>query len=200
MAITTVDLLRHGEPVGGRKYRGQQDDPLTEKGWDQMTAAVGDQRPWDVIVSSSLSRCIDFAEALAQRHAIPLESCDQLKEIGFGEWEGQTARELTRKDPEILLRFWSDPENNVPPGAEPLADFCDRVIGVWDEIIDRYKTKHILLVGHAGVIRMILRHVLEMPLANTYRIKIPGAGLSRICLNEAGDKVFPQLMFHGASL
>jgi len=97
LAITTIDLFRHGEPVGGRKYRGQQDDPLTQKGWDQMTAAVGDQCPWDVIVSSSLSRCIDFAEALAQRHAIPLESFDQLKEIGFGEWEGQTAGELTNQ-------------------------------------------------------------------------------------------------------
>lgn len=200
MATTTIDLLRHGESVGGRKYRGQQDDPLTEKGWDQMRAAVGDHCPWEVIVSSSLSRCSDFAKALAQRHAIPLESYDQLKEIGFGEWEGQTAGELTKKDPEILLKFWADPENNVPPGAEPLIDFCDRVIGVWDDITHRYKNKHILVVGHAGVIRMILRHVLEMPLTNTYRIRIPGAGLSRICLNEIDGKVFPQLMFHGVSL
>ena len=39
---TTIDLIRHGEPVGGRKYRGQTDDPLSEKGWAQMWAAVGD--------------------------------------------------------------------------------------------------------------------------------------------------------------
>jgi len=30
---TTIDLLRHGEPVGGKRYRGQIDDPLSEKGW-----------------------------------------------------------------------------------------------------------------------------------------------------------------------
>jgi len=39
--ITTLDLMRHGEPVGGRRYRGQMDDPLSEKGWAQMRNAVG---------------------------------------------------------------------------------------------------------------------------------------------------------------
>jgi alpha-ribazole phosphatase len=29
---TTLDLMRHGEPVGGRRYSGQIDDPLSEKG------------------------------------------------------------------------------------------------------------------------------------------------------------------------
>ena len=28
--ITTLDLMRHGEPAGGHKYRGQLDDPLSE--------------------------------------------------------------------------------------------------------------------------------------------------------------------------
>lgn len=66
---TTVDLLRHGEPVGGRKYRGQTDDALSETGWAQMRAAVDGHRPWDVIVSSTLLRCIEFARELAARHA-----------------------------------------------------------------------------------------------------------------------------------
>ena len=34
--VTRIDLIRHGEPVGGRRYRGQIDDPLSEKGWKQM--------------------------------------------------------------------------------------------------------------------------------------------------------------------
>ncbi|MFO7446727.1 MAG: hypothetical protein R6W90_10190, partial [Ignavibacteriaceae bacterium] len=37
----------------GRRYRGQTDDPLSEKGWQQMREAVGEHRPWDVIVSSN---------------------------------------------------------------------------------------------------------------------------------------------------
>ncbi|MHB1590203.1 MAG: histidine phosphatase family protein [Sulfuricella sp.] len=44
MKSTTIDLIRHGEPVGGRRYRGRTDDPLSEKGWNQMWTAVGDFR------------------------------------------------------------------------------------------------------------------------------------------------------------
>lgn len=37
MTGTLIDLIRHGEPAGGRRYRGHGlDDPLTEKGWSQM--------------------------------------------------------------------------------------------------------------------------------------------------------------------
>ncbi|MEW6253578.1 MAG: histidine phosphatase family protein, partial [Planctomycetota bacterium] len=62
---TLIDLMRHGEPVGGRRYRGQVDDPLSEKGWAQMRAAVGEAAPWHHVVSSPLLRCREFAETLA---------------------------------------------------------------------------------------------------------------------------------------
>ncbi len=114
---TTIDLIRHGEPVGGKRYRGQIDDPLSEKGWQQMWVAVGEHHPWDVIVTSTLSRCRDFAEALGERHGIPVETDARLMEIGFGEWEGRTAAELLAEDPQRLQRFWSDPLNHTPPGA-----------------------------------------------------------------------------------
>ena len=84
--VTTVDLIRHGEPVGGRKYRGQIDDPLSEKGWAQMRNAVGDFCPWQCVISSALLRCAAFAQELAQRHALPLILDERLKEIGFGAW------------------------------------------------------------------------------------------------------------------
>ena len=49
---TVIDLLRHGEPLGGRRYRGQRDDPLSEQGWRQMRASVGGYREWQAVVSS----------------------------------------------------------------------------------------------------------------------------------------------------
>ena len=45
--ITTIDLIRHGEPVGGKKFRGSTDDPLSELGWQQMTAAVASTTEWE---------------------------------------------------------------------------------------------------------------------------------------------------------
>ncbi len=200
MITTTVDLLRHGEPVGGRRYRGHIDDPLSEKGWAQMRSAVGDHHPWDHILTSSLSRCRDFAEELSQRHQIPLQSTDALREIGFGAWEGKTAQELMVEDKEILYRFWSDPLNNTPPGAETLSDFQQRITSYWEQSIEQHAGAHLLMVGHAGMMRMILSHVLGMPIEHMFRIQVPNAGISRIQVDHFDGGTLPRLLFHAASL
>lgn len=197
---TTIDLIRHGEPVGGSKYRGQSDDPLSEKGWEQMRQAVADHRPWDVVVSSTLSRCSEFARELAQRHALPLEFEPRLIEIGFGAWEGCTKAEVMAQHPAALRRFWSDPLNNTPPGAEPLTDFRDRVIAAWNDVLTNHAGRHVLIVGHAGVIRMITRHVLDMPLDRVFRIEVPNAGITRIRVEQSHGETLPTLIFHAGAL
>ena len=64
MKETLIDFIRHGEPEGGRRYRGNAvDDALSEKGWQQMWGAVGDRPPWQQIISSPMRRCSAFAEA-----------------------------------------------------------------------------------------------------------------------------------------
>ena len=73
MTGTLIDLIRHGEPAGGRRYRGHGlDDPLTEKGWSQMWNAVGEFSAWQQIITSPMQRCQAFAHALGERHAIPV--------------------------------------------------------------------------------------------------------------------------------
>jgi len=197
---TTIDLIRHGEPVGGRKYRGQIDDPLSEKGWAQMREAVADHNPWDVIISSTLSRCIEFAQELGQRHAIDVRSEPRFIEIGFGEWEGRTASELIQQDADRVHRFLTDPLNNTPPGAETLYEFEKRIVGAWNDVLAHHVGRHVLLVGHAGMIRMIIRHVLEMPLQRMFRIQVANAAITRIRVEGTGEEAFPRLLFHDGRL
>ena len=198
--ITTFDLMRHGEPVGGRKFRGQMDDPLSEKGWAQMRDAAGNHCPWQAVISSSLARCTDFARELAERHQLPLEIDARLIELGFGAWEGRTPDELTAADPDTLNRFRSDPVVHAPPGAEPLTAFHDRIISAWDSLLEHHGGKHVLVVAHAGVIRMIVAHVLNMPLQHLFRLQVPNAGITRIRVEKHGGQPFPQLLFHGGNL
>ena len=197
---TTIDLIRHGEPVGGRKYRGQIDDPLSDKGWTQMREAVADHNPWDVIISSTLSRCIEFAQELGQRHAIEVIDEPRFIEIGFGEWEGRTANELNQKDPYKVQRFLTDPLNNTPPGAETLYEFEARIIEAWNDVLLQHAGQHLLLVGHAGMMRMIMRHVLEMPLERMFRIQVANAAITRIRVEHTGETSFPRLLFHDGRL
>lgn len=194
--MTTLDFIRHGEPVGGRKYRGQIDDPLTEKGWAQMRTALGNHVPWSRIVSSPLLRCSAFAEALAEQHGLPLEFEARFKEVAFGVWEGKTAAQIELEAPGTLARFKADPIHARPPGAEPLDVFLARVAAGIERILHAYPDEHILIVGHAGVIRMALAHTLAIPLANAYRIEVASAGITRLRFDGARAT----LVFHGGCL
>lgn len=200
-AVTIIDLIRHGEPVGGSgRYRGKIDDPLSGKGWRQMREAVADHCPWDVIVSSPLSRCSAFATELAQRHDLPVSFDERLMEIGFGEWEGLTKEQIVAKDSEALQRFYSDPITHRPPGAEALAEFEQRIVAAWNQLLADHAGQRLLLVGHAGVIRMVVRHVLATPLESMFRIHVPNAGITRIRVDGQGEQAMASLMFHAGSL
>jgi len=167
--MTKIDVIRHGEPEGGRRYRGYGvNDPLTEKGWQQMWASMPEQPTWDVIVSSPLSRCLDFARALAEKTGATCIVEDNLKEIGFGVWEGLTPEEILAKDSQALDHFYKDPVHNRPEGAEPLDTFSQRVWQAYQAIASAHKDKHILIVGHAGVVRAIAANVLHMSLDDVY--------------------------------
>lgn len=196
MQITTIDLLRHGEPVGGRKYRGQIDDPLSEKGWVQMRHTVGDFGDWHHIVSSPLTRCAAFAKELSEKHNIPLGFDERFKEVGFGTWEGRLPHELEAESPGILFQFKVNPVEKRPEGAEVLHDFFNRVSAALDDVHRRHEGGHVLVVCHAGVIRMIVAAALGMSPQNGYRIKVDTASLTRIALQREGDMVLPHLVFH----
>lgn len=197
---TTVDLIRHGEPVGGRRYRGQTDDPLSDKGWQQMRAAVDARGDWDVIASSPLVRCADFARELARQRGTVLEIDARWQEIGFGAWEGRTPEALMAEDADLLARFLDDPLTHAPAGAEPLPAFHARVTSAWNELIMRHRGKRILLVAHAGVIRMVLSQILEIPLRRVFRLHVSNAAVTRVRVEHRGEKLFPQLLFHAGRL
>jgi len=193
--ITTIDLLRHGRPEGGRRYRGQIDDPLSAAGWQEMWASVnGSANAWHHIISSPLIRCYAFAAALGEKLEVPVTRDPRLREVGFGVWEGHTADELRANDPHIIARFYHDPLTNRPAGAEPLEDFSDRVRAAFRDILAQHRGRHVLVVTHAGVIRATLTHVLNAPLGAMYRMSIATASISRI---RVDDERPPTVMFSG---
>lgn len=194
---TLIDLLRHGEPVGGRAYRGNSvDDPLTGTGWQQMRKAVGQYTQWDRIITSPLRRCREFAEELGDRINVTVTIETEFREVGFGAWEGKSPGEIVEADPESYEAFYRDPEHCRPDGAEPLNEFSDRVIGAFDTLVQTCNGGNALVVSHAGVMRAIIAHVLVAPPSSMYRLRIDNGGMVRIRYNAHG----PKLEFLNASL
>ncbi len=188
MTDTIIDLMRHGEPVGGRRYRGHTiDDPLTDKGWSQMHGAIGDAHPWDLIISSPLQRCQAFAKELHHRHGIPLQIEEQFKEVGFGHWEGLSHNQVKQDRAEEYQAFYQDPVHSRPQGAENLDAFIQRVTQAYDHHIENNPHKHLLIISHAGVTRAILAHTVHAAPLGLYRIKVTNGGISRIRFGDQGS-------------
>lgn len=189
-----IDLLRHGEVDGGLCLGSGCDAPLSEAGWGRMRAVCGDAAPpWQAVVSSPLLRCRAFAEELAGQIDLPLRIDRRLSELGFGAWEGRSWADLYANHGEALLQFQRKPGDNPAPGGEPYLNFERRVGEAWRELCREAENRHCLAVCHAGVIRAVLRQVLEMPLASLFRIEVPHGGLTRLACEADGAA---RLVFH----
>lgn len=196
---TTVDLLRHGECEGGDIYRGHIDVALTDDGWQQMSGSIASYEPnwpWQSIITSPLQRCRRFALELSHNSGLSLHTAEEFKEMYFGEWDGMSTQAVWESQPERAKRFMLNPESVAPPRGETLKEFQQRVLTGWSKILEQFRGQHLLSVQHGGSIRVILAHVLNMPLSAITRLEVPYAALSRIRVYHEGQDDYPILLFH----
>jgi len=180
MTLTRLDFMRHGQPEGGQLYRGHGiDDPLSEKGWQQMKSSSQQVQDWEVIISSPMQRCLSFAQYLHNERQIDYHIIDDLKEVGFGDWEGKSREWLKTNRLEEYQEFYQNPVENRPKGAETLADFKTRIDKTIELILHEYANKKCLIIAHAGVIRASLGWCINAPIINWYQAKVDPASLSR---------------------
>ncbi len=192
---TLIDLLRHGEVAGGDLLRGcRTDQPLSDKGWTQLREAVAEGDGWQRVVCSPLRRCREFAEETAQRLDLPLRVEQGLRELDFGAWDGMPMQRLWAEHGESAGAFLQDPMSLTPPEAEHITEFRDRVVTAWESVLADHAGEHLLLVAHGGVNRVILGHVLAMPLNALFRVEVPHACMSRVRAGVGDARV----VFHSA--
>ena len=151
---------------------------------------------WDLVVSSPLARCREFATTAASRILqVPLQLDARLAEIGFGEWEGLEPSWIWEHDPVALSRFWEDPSAHPPPGGESFGHFLARVQSAWQEVVSRPE-RRILVVSHGGPIRLIRAGVegrrperlldLDVPCGSLHWVEL-GVHSRDIVSSERGD-------------
>ena len=192
---TTIDFLRHGAVQGGDYFRGVTDDPLTEHGWQQMFRQCrGGQ--WQVVISSPLRRCLSFASAWGQEHQTEVVIVSDWKEIDFGEWEGLLADDISRLQADALASYYANPLEFTPPNAESYSSFAGRIQQAWETLLTNYAGQNVLVVTHAGVIRILFSMLLAIPPRQSFQIEVPHACLTRFsCFEDAAGR-FVQLNFH----
>ena len=192
-----IDCLRHGDVIGGQKYRGITDDPLSDSGWHAMQAITErkkrkERQSWQRIISSPLQRCSAFAQHYADTNNLPLQLEPAFQEYNFGDWDGLTIDEIEQKGQQNLLHaFWDNPQDNPPPNAEAITDFHARVQQGWQTLLttapnseEETIDQRLLLMTHAGVIRALVSHVLAIPMSHHMRLIIPLASMTRFRIDH----------------
>jgi len=178
---TVLYLVRHGAIVcsSEKRFVGQIDLPLSEEGVEQAWALRQWLKPvhFSQVFSSDLWRARRTCRIVSRSRANAVVTLPALREIDLGEWEGFTFREIKQRFPEEFAARGRDIENWRPPGGESFADCHVRVMSVLEGILARSQG-NILLVGHAGINRLILCELLGIPIANLHRI-----GQDYGCLN-----------------
>lgn len=168
-----VFLLRHGQTCGSEKKRfiGMTDVDLDPKGilqasyWKQAFAPIN----VNAIYSSSLKRCEHTARLIANGKKIIKTSA--LNEINMGSWDGKTFDRIKTDQPKEFKKRGESIDTFKVPDAESFYDVSCRVIPFFNTCINGMEKK-ILIVTHAGVIRVILCHILNLKLKELFQLKV----------------------------
>ena len=181
----TLYLIRHGETEGAetKRYKGHTDVPLSSNGEDQMRRVglqLAKEVRLDAIYASDLSRAHRSAELVANPHALTPTVLPEFRERHFGRWEGLTFTECREQYPEDWAAWLKNPLEAAPVGGETTRQVHDRVIPALEELIRRHQDDTFAIVSHGGTNRVILCHLLGMPLEHIFRIEQTFGAVNRV--------------------
>ena len=187
--MVTIILLRHGETAynaNGNRYCGRTDIALTGKGVDQAKRMqqLLEGYNFEGVFCSPLIRARQTAE-IASGAVHELQVDNRLIEIDFGQWEGKCSSDFIAEDPQAWDNWLQSPENYAAGRVgETGRQVIDRVKSFYDDILQRYDGKTVLIVGHNGINRLFLANQLGMPLANYRRIVQENSALTLFTLDK----------------
>ncbi|MBR3153309.1 MAG: histidine phosphatase family protein [Clostridia bacterium] len=146
-----IYVARHGQTDWNLegKLQGSTDVVLNKTGIDQayfLSENLKDVN-FDLIICSSLKRAVQTAEIVNKDKKLEIIYCNDLRERGFGELEGELYPEIDT--------YWDYDKNDSSKGVEPVKSLLDRVFTAMDKITSEYKDKNILIVSHFCVMMAI---------------------------------------------
>ncbi|WP_315080318.1 histidine phosphatase family protein [uncultured Clostridium sp.] len=164
--MTTLFLTRHGETewnIAGR-LQGSKDSPLTERGLNQAKSLRDrlKNEKIDIIYASPIKRALDTAKIISEPNNTPIVTCDELKEIRFGEYEGKYIKDLPQMgEHNFLEEMFSGNHEVKGTDGETLLDVKNRTFKKLESILEKENNKNILIVTHGMTLKVIMSYFTE---------------------------------------
>ncbi len=177
-------LVRHGETERKSSERlwGQTDVKLNELGLMQAQRLRHRIAKEEVstVYASSLLRALVTAQTIAAQHQLTVIPCPELGEINFGEVEGLTYEEVRQLHPDFAQLRLKLGTSFKYPGGESLDDLNQRVGTFVSRLTHHKDNETLLVVAHAGVLRVLICQLMGVGLEFMRRLRIDLASLSII--------------------
>mgnify|MGYP001614326248 CR=1 FL=1 len=188
--MTELILIRHGETDWNRelRFQGQLDVPLNAIGHAQAQRLAARLATEAVqhLVSSDLLRARQTAEPVSAQRLQPLPLAPELdaalREQHFGVAEGLRVADVKAQHAAAWAQWIRFEEDYAFEGGESTRQFHARVIAAVRALGRRHPQQTLVVVTHGGVLDMVYRTALGLPLSGPRQSEIPNAGLNRVRL------------------
>lgn len=175
----TLLLIRHGETDWNRcwRYQGHADPPLNRVGRTQAArlARSLNHLRLDALYSSDLRRATATAAALAAGRGLAVLTDPRLRELDFGDWDGETAAAVQAAAGAAWQSWQADPVRQAPPSGETAARLWQRFTCALADC-RRHPSGTVAVVTHGGPLRLLLAHLATAQVHPSLAHSIPPGG------------------------
>lgn len=180
-------LIRHGESVANSQgvYQGQTyDTSLTKRGQLQakFAATALSKEQISAVYSSPLKRAMGTAKIIASAFNLPVRKNWDITEMSHGLWESQTKEWVEENYHDLLTTWHHSPTLAQMPQGENVQDVLTRAKRFLNSV--KEKKKNAVAVSHDVVIKLLLAHLLEMPLDDIIKLELDNCGISVVDLES----------------
>ena len=194
--MTELILIRHGETDWNRelRFQGHVDVPLNDIGLEQARR-LGQRVAGEVaqhLVCSDLLRTRQTAQPVVAQLSGQLDPAFTLdgavdsawREQCFGVVEGMRATDIQQQRPQDWAQWMEFGADYAFDQGESTRQFHARVMAAVQRLAVAHPDKTVFVVTHGGVLDMIYRTALALPLSGPRQTEIPNAGLNRVRVTD----------------
>jgi alpha-ribazole phosphatase len=173
-----------------RRFIGQVNVPLNAEGVIQARnlCNILTNVNFSAAYCSDLVRSRQTAEIIVAPKGCGVVTVPKLREIHLGKWEGKSMAEVARKYPKAFQERGADLFYYRVAGGESYVDCSKRVVAAFQEIMENSQG-NILVAGHIDVNRLLLCHILGLPMKNMFRISQKHGCLNIIAFTNSQVRV-----------
>ena len=189
----TTHMARHGASTYSLEKRfsgsGGLDVPLAPLGVSQaeaLAAELARRNEITAIIASPLLRAQQTAQFVSSAVGLPIVTMFEFAEAAFGEWDGCTFAEVSKRWPDEL-REWLSGTDISPPGGESFAHVQDRVEQGRRKVLEQFAGEHVLIVSHVTPIKIMTSTAVGAPLDAVFKMELPPCSLSKLAWFPDGN-------------